>query len=270
MQPVVPTKSIVFVDNAEEYWELDGIKDMSVHADRVDFIHVKTAIHPNSVRDERKYIESLAKMGNIYAKLLLKNNTPLGGDYSREGGLSKSIADALVAWSSVPSDTPKYALFDWDGTISAVEGFYLEPFYRKISGGTKKRKMSRGRTRKSVNNVAAIIDSQRYTNHLSYSLAVPPKKFLDDFFVYLMRPERIEFLRSMFSILLRNGVKVHIFTQNPYASKTNPYRKMFIEAMRRLFRVPVGSLEAMLHSTMDYTKPGENYIKSNIFRGIGL
>jgi hypothetical protein len=85
-----------------------------------------------------------------------------------------------------------------------------------------------------------------------------------------MRPERIVFLQKMFRTLIRNGVKIHIFTQNPHASTTNPYRKIFIEMMRRLFRKPVSTLDRMLHSTMDYTNPGENYVKRNVFRGIGL
>jgi len=282
-------KPIVFVDNANIHWN----GDMDVYKQFVHYIEV-----PNSTRDaEPKYTNHLAKSGNQYAINLLKSDSR---NFVNKG-IDQKIANRLKKWSSIPSQNQKYALFDWDGTISATEGFSLDlqpikftsymmdfllPSYR---GGTNRRSRRHHRrpqtTRKyfavkktredkdedededKENTLQEMVKSEKYKETLTYPLVIPPKEFLDDMFVYMMRPERVEMLRDLFDTLSSNGVKIHIFTHNPYASTANPYRQIFIEMLLRLLNQRE-DVNQMLHSTIDYTKPGEPYLKRNMFAGI--
>ena len=316
-------KSIVFVDNAKEFWR----GDMDFYANNIDYIRV-----PNTSRNiESKYTKDLAKSGNRYAEILLKTSMP---NFINKG-IDQKIANRLKKWSVIPSKNDKYALFDWDGTISAAEGFSLEVFdailpkytplkiLSKIEftspmmdfllpvirkGGTKTK--YRNPRRKTVKNIAAIkynstlkemIETPEYQESLNQHIVIPSKEFLDDMFVYLMRPDRVEMLRDLFQTLLENGVHIHIFTHNPYASTANPYRQVFIEMMWRLFNqnsenqysktykdrhgtlvkivesssqqvsiISRDELDSMLHSTVDYTNADEPFLKHNMLRGIGL
>jgi hypothetical protein len=297
-------KNIVFIDNAEEFW----IGDMDLYSKSTAYIYV-----PNTSRDkEPKYTKDLAKSGNRYATALLKTTMP---NFLNKG-FDQKIANRLKKWSENNTNAEKYALFDWDGTISATEGFSLEVF--NSAKRIPKRKTYKSRktpktTGKSIRNLAAIkynttlkemIETPEYSNTLNNRNLVQnakSEKFLDDMFVYLMRPDRVEMLRDLFRTLLKNGVHIHIFTHNPYASTTNSYRQIFIEMMWRLFNedsenqysktykdrhgtlvkivesssqqvtiISREELNNMLHSTMDYTKPNELFMKRNMMRGIGL
>jgi len=349
-------KNVVFIDNDINNWT----NDMDFYDKTVDYIRVPNTGTPKSTSSsntgtpkstsssntEPRYTNSLAKKGNRYATEIRK--------YSSRNfvnrGIDNKIANRLKKWSSIQTNKQKYALFDWDGTISVTEGFSIEaikisrpmPFIlstsslRKLSSATltessnssrfaerskgvlrtspmmdfllptfrggktkthnKKRKTRKMFAAKYQNpTLQEIVESQEYqTVHkqpLIFSLrrpngsspenpltptasrpelfVLPSKEFLNDMFVYLMRPDRVEMLRDLFRTLLENGVQVHIFTHNPYASTTNPYRKIFIEMMSRLFDSRE-NLDCMLHSTIDYTKPGEPSLKSNILRGLDL
>lgn len=305
-------KHILFIDNASKHWN----GDMDLYDKIVDYIRV-----PNTTRNtEPMYTKSLAKKGNQYANALL-------GTVSRNfvnKGINKRIANRLKLWSSIPTNSKKYALFDWDGTISASEGFSLEalskpmkftspmmdfllPTYRegktmnhyKKSKKRKTRKIFSGKDRNRT--LQEMIKSEEYQTAWKRPLNIQSKEFLDDMFVYLMRPERVEMLRDLFQTLLSNGVQVHVFTHNPYASTSNPYRKIFIEMMWRLFNqdskneysgeykdrsgnlvhihessshyvslVSREEIDGMLHSTIDYTENGEPTLKRNMLRGLDL
>ena len=174
--------------------------------------------------------------------------------------------DAGVSPNSAPSGSEaqeeetrrsleKYALFDWDRTISCIEGVVGRAFEFEEAG---------------------------------------TKEFLDDAFLYLMREDRIPMLKDLFRHLRGQGVHIHILTNNPGASIDSPYRAVFIEMMSRLFneddeqaeerdyvekgvRIHIFSssiskvslisreeLESMLHSTVDYTMAGQPLHKSNM------
>jgi len=283
-------KNIVFIDNVKDFW----YGDMDFYSKSIDYVPVS-----NSSRNiEQKYTNDLAKIGNQYAVRLLD----FGSSNFINKGLDQKIANKLKKWSE-SSNTNKFALFDWDGTISASEGFSIEVFRPKVEftnpmmdflrpsfftssyvgspsyvgGGsnkskkkTQKRKRRTLRRRQQKNDpLQTMIESPEYINALSQPLIIPPKEFLDDMFVYIMKPERVDMLRDLFRTLRDNGVKIHILTHNPYASTANPYRKIFIEMMWRLFNWNTSSshreeLDQMLHSTVDYTDPGEPFLKRNI------
>jgi len=324
-------KNIIFIDNAEEFW----INDMNIYANAIDYIRVPNA----SSNTEKTYTNNLAKNGNQYAKCILNNGS---GTYVNKG-IHTDIANSIKKWSEHETDLPKYALFDWDGTIAVTEGFSVNAFIYEnerelrqfapisrntVVGGklpilskTRKTKKSTKRLRRfpgepfnykvrsslrscrkrhiNYNNaLQQIIDSPEYNKYLEYPLQIPSKEFLDDTFVYVMKSERIAMLRDLFRTLLQNNVKIHILTHNPYASVTNPFRPIFIELMWRLFNEDYNEeyessitrngtttfiyqssshkisllsrdeLDKMLHSTMDYTDPGEPFIKRNIVRGL--
>lgn len=294
-------KNIVFIDNMSENWETGSIEDMSSYSDLMDYIPVS-----NKYIREDKYTKGLAKKGNLYAHTLLKT----GDSNTINCGITRRIANALKKWSSLSTDYPKYALFDWDGTISCSEGFSIKSIQEGSQWVTRilcalanhpnscgilsasgspcpASRKRRGCRRKNT---------RRNRNPL---LAMPSKEFLDDMFVYMINPERINMMRDLFRTLLLHGVHIHILTHNMYASIQNPYRIIFIEMLWRLFNenshqehteqykdktgefvqvysssssvVSVLSREdinAMLHSSVDYTNLGEIPLKRNIFRNI--
>jgi hypothetical protein len=274
-------KNIVFIDNMSENWGTGSIEDMSSYSDLMDYIPVSN----KDIREDR-YTKDLAKNGNLYAQTLLKT----GDSNTISCGITKRIANALKKWSASSTDYPKYALFDWDGTISCTEGFSIKSI-NESSQGMGIVPMSRKRSGRR----------KRTIKNRTPPLVIPSKEFLDDMFAYIVNPTRINMLRDLFRTLLSNGVHIHILTHNMYASIQNPYRIIFIEMLSRLFNenshqehteqykdktgafvqvysssssvVSVLSREdinAMLHSTVDYTKPGETMLKRNIFRNIRM
>ena len=313
-------KNIVFIDNTNENW----VGDMNIHAKTVDYIRV-----PNTSQNhEPTYTKDLAKTGNQYAIRIRKSGT---SNFVNKG-FDHKIANQLKKWSRIPTHSLKYALFDWDGTISATEGFSLDVFdtipndlltpsactpkikftspmmdflLPNMRGGTKSVRKKSRKTKKHHHRqnmtLQEMLDSQEYQHDSMRPLVMPSKEFLDDMFVYLMRPERVKMLRDLFRTLLSNGVRVHIFTHNPYASTANSYRQIFIEIMWRMFNensenqysreykdrkgnlvkivessshlvslISREELDSMLHSTMDYTNEGEPFLKRNMMRGIGI
>ena len=265
-------KHIVFVDNLSKHWN----GDMDTYAKKIDYIRVPNTSH----NTEPKYTKRLAKKGNQYATALLRT----GSRNFVNKGIDQTIAGRLKKWSFIQTPEQKYAIFDWDGTISSSEGFSLDalsppmqftspmmdfllPTYRggKTANLPKKYRI-RQKTRKYRDKpLHEMVGSPEYQNILTQHITIPSKEFLDDMFVYMMRPDRVEMLRGLFHTLLSNNVQVHVFTQNPYASTANPYRKIFIEMMSRLFNSR--DLDSMLHSTIDYTNPEEPALKRNMLRG---
>jgi hypothetical protein len=267
-------KNVVFVDNVTDFW----YGDMNIYAKTIDYIPVS-----NTYRNvEPKYTNDLAKKGNQYAVRLL--NVESRNFINK--GIDQKVANKLIKWSEA-SNGSKIALFDWDGTISASEGFSIEAFRPKVEfmsqmmnflrpsllkvlrGGNKTKK----RRPQPKDPLQIMVESVEYIKTLSQPLAIPSKEFLDDMFVYIMKPERVDMLRDLFRTLRENGVKIHVLTHNPYASTANPCRKIFIEMMRRIFNCSSyqrGDLDQMLHSTVDYTDPGERFLKRNIVKRLSI
>ena len=343
-----PRKNIVFIDNAKEFWK----NDMDMYSKSVDYIQVSNA----DANREKSYTDDLAKSGNQYALNVLQTDERKRLDR----GVDNKIANALKSWSTCKSDKQKYALFDWDGTVTAVEGMSIDSItlaanqprdafnndgrklsgetssmlfdrqipersmsvgiaqihlvggaktssktkkrgYRVVGSGIKKGKRKK-QTAKNYNDyVRNVITSSKYEQSIERPLNLPSKEFLDDMFIYIMKPSRTQMMRDLFRTLLQNGVQIHILTQNPYASVTNPFRKIFIEMIWRLFN-EISSNESseqykqkdgrsvsiykssshiemtlsreeinkMLHSTMDYTTQKESYLKRNVMRRLRI
>jgi len=299
------TKDIVFIDNSDHNWR----GDMDKYANLIDYISIANT----SRNTESKYTNDLAKSGNQYAASILET----GSTGLINNGLDKRVANKLKCWSNAKSSATKYALFDWDGTIVAAEGFSLDVFtpyqlgnniktiVKRRGGNTTKQSRSAAHTssdrkrrtqkyvpkNKNEYSLQEMVDSSEFQETLTKPLYLPPKEFLDDMFAYLMRPNRVKMVRNLFQTLLKNGVKIHILTHNPYASTRTPYRKVFIEIFWRVLHQPRSSgtldksfeyssymeslisktdIDAMLHSTVDYTQTGAQFRKRNIIESIGL
>jgi phosphoglycolate phosphatase-like HAD superfamily hydrolase len=259
---------------------------MDMYSNLVHYIRVPNTGTPKST--SARYTKTLAKTGNQYASALFKTSS---ANFMNKG-LNRKIANQLKTWSE--TQETKYALFDFDGTIIASEGFSLDAIQGPIMqftspmmdfllptfyarGGTRNRKRRKPqKTRKYRPPILEeMVESQHYQNTLTQPLHLPSKEFLDDMFAYLIRPDRVEMIRDLFGTLLSNGVHIHIFTQNPYASTANPYRKIFVEMLWRVvvhlgFAISKEDIDGMLHSTIDYTNPGEPALKRNIFRVVVL
>ena len=243
------SKNIVFVDNNQKLWK----DDMSRFSDSMHYLRIKSDNVNAESGEESTYTMKMAMEGNRYASAIMAVIGPNMKSYSPNDGIDADVAKKLKTWASKVKGE-KYALIDWDRTISCIEGIVPQAFQM---GGSD-------------------------------------KEFLDDAFVYLMRRDRIPHLKSLFRYLKASGVNIHILTHNPYASVDSPYRPIFIEMMWRLFndedaqqkeynyvengvRVHVfqessralftvgrEELEGMLHSTVDYTLPGKVLHKSNM------
>lgn len=240
-------KPIVFIDNDDANWKSDMVR----FKDSIDYIHIPSDMVRSP--EESNYTESLAKKGNRYAATIIDIMGPNAKSYPPGDGINESVAKNLKTWASRQGE--KYALFDWDRTISCVEGIVGRAFEFEEAG---------------------------------------TKEFLDETFVYLMREDRIPMLKDLFRHLKGQGVHIHILTNNPGASIDSPYRHVFIEMMSRLFNeadehveerdyvekgvrihiftssvskvslISREELESMLHSTVDYTMAGQPLHKSNM------
>ena len=244
-RPTAIKKRVVFVDNSPDFWK----DDMSRFKESMDYIWIKSDMERSP--DESNYTKQMAFKGNRYAAAIIAATGSNMISYPPNDGIDDAVAKKLLSWANTIKGD-KYALLDWDRTISCIEGI-----------------------------VPSAIPSRN-------------KEFLDDVFEYLIRKDRIPMLKSLFRELKDKGVHIHILTNNQAASVDSPYRSVFIEMMSRLFndddekteereymengvyvRVLSSSiskvslisreeLDAMLHSTVDYTLPGKPLQKSNM------
>jgi hypothetical protein len=234
----------------------------------VDYVYVPCNNADENSDKEWLYAKSLAKQGNLYAKAVSKHKFRT---FPPNHGINQTIAERLNKWAKTNSSTdrPLTALFDWDRTISCVEGISTEAFAGHIGQFTSP--MMNG--------------SAGWTTY-------PSKEFLDDMFVYLMRASRIPMIKDLFRELRTRGVDIRIVTNNPAASRQSPFRRIFLEMLARLYNddkyekkeyeferngstihvyeeysaknqvISAAELDAMLHSTIDYIHPSESFNKS--------
>ena len=262
-------KSVIFVDNNYAFWDDDMVRLSSA----VDYIHIPSNMANTKSDKEWRYAKNLAKQGNLYAIEVAKHKFR---NYPLNHGIDIPTAERILKWSAVAATAAAQtagpqpvALFDWDRTISCVEGIIPAAF--------------NGHLGQFMNPMMGF--EVGWTTY-------PSKEFLDDMFAYLMRASRIPILKSLFRGLRARGVAVHILTNNPDASQQSLFRRIFLEMLSRLFnddehqqkeyeyerngatvhiyeefsamRQTVSSeeLDAMLHSTIDYIREGEPLNKS--------
>ena len=228
---------------------------MSRFSEFMDYVCIKSDTKNEDSPEESDYAKRLAGEGNRYAAAIIAEGGSEMRTFPPNEGIDAAVAKRLKSWAKnrrIKGD--KYALIDWDRTISCVEGFVPDAIQPES------------------------ID----------------KEFLDDVFTYLIRRDRIDLLRSLFRELKESGVNIHILTNNPGASVDSPYRGLFLEMISRLFNeddsreeeydleengahihivqsssklvsmVDKTEQNSMLHATVDYTLPGELLQKSTM------
>jgi hypothetical protein len=120
-------------------------------------------------------------------------------------GFDKEDAYNLLKWACKPSIQNKIAIFDWDGTLSVIEGIII-PNNSKETENWKT---------KGINNRDIAI-------------------------YYAGTKERLLWLREMFTILHKKEVRIYILTNNPVAAtnwRAYPNLKLGSETRYNFFKV---------------------------------
>lgn len=136
-------KNIRFYDNEEKNWTAD----MSVFADYIDWFHVDETTANDAITNTKgknheknqEYIDHHLARGNTYAAFVNNMDSKdkkkiLDKEYPNNG-IDDNLAE-LNAWigqQSASARHPKVLLFDWDRTITVVEGMQ----FSGLSGDVK-------------------------------------------------------------------------------------------------------------------------------------
>jgi hypothetical protein len=172
--------AIRFYDNFDKMIKQFQKSKIYVEAILVSNKPNKEVMHGNP--NAALYTKEFLKMypDNKFAQFLLSiNNKELGTNI----GFSRDDAKNLAKWVLDPKIKTKIVIFDWDGTISAVEGLILPPTKDKTLEMFKK-----GITYKEI----ALY--------------------------YAGTKERLNGFQNMFNFLHEKGVEVFILTNNPVAA----------------------------------------------------
>ena len=244
-------KQILFFDNEHDNWEKtkktgEIEKDMALHKEQVSFIPVNdttpnnlvSSINVSELTNNKEiknaynmaYLQHFLALGNTYATFIenviefnktqpIKNLDPyLDKDYVNNGITQEQI-DELNIWLSTYPD--KVAIFfDWDRTITCVEGMVINKGIEMNALLT------------SLNN-----GSVTYDNLL----------------IFLMGgTERLQMIKDMFKNIKSSGTNFFILTHNPYASIRTDTRKIYINLLMMLTGYSKNEVENLLYSSIDY------------------
>lgn len=133
-----------------------------------------------SIRD---FIDSEKEKGNIYLNRIIELGIK-GDRYDAVSGINDTHNSIINEWLKNTEDSRNRAvLFDWDRTITKVEGFY---------------------------NLSAVAPLEyREAHNLDY------KKLLEDTLIYLCwGNERLEMVRNLMRTLHHNNIHIFILTNN--------------------------------------------------------
>jgi hypothetical protein len=207
---------IRFYDNEKKNWD----NDMKIHSDEVEYFDVDEETPYKRLNPEKSYKSDKAKKYDLnkqYINLFLdENNTYamfldsalthleknksdktmdkiIGKDYPTNG--IDDLRDELMKWTET-NTTNKVVLFDWDRTITTVEGLFTEQLNEKI-----------------LNNEIKI----------------------HDIAVYIMGgEERLKMYKEMFDHFSKHKMAFFILTHNPNASKRSPLRQLYIDIIHEV------------------------------------
>lgn len=224
-------KPILFFDNEHNNWQKTKTtgeieKDMALHEEQVSFIPVNNTTPNNLVSStipnnnnaiNQAYLDYFLERGNSYANFINtnpdKNKQYLDKPYVNNGITIEQIVE-LNEWLTNHSGMERSALFfDWDRTITCVEGMVTTGLPENIESGT-----------------------------VTY----------DDLLVFLMGGEdRLQMIKDMFQNIMEHNIKFFILTFNLYASNKNRItRDIYIELLKMLIGLP--NVDSLLYSAPDY------------------
>lgn len=176
---------VIFFDNDEQ-----NVKDMSI-IPNCKSVYVDDHVKLNEPSSGTEYMKNLVTPDNIYAE----NNT-------NESYISNGITDEIILTQLIPWITEtqgiqnRFAVFDWDRTISVVEGLAIPTDFEGID----------------------------------------ENKFIADMTTYVLGGEpRKQMLKSMFQNIIASGTQVVILTNNPAALPNTPQRDTFLKMIKIIF-----------------------------------
>jgi hypothetical protein len=239
-------KPIVFIDNDNANWKSDMVR----FKDSMDYIHIPSDMVRSP--EESNYTKSLAKKGNRYAATVIDIMGPNAKSYPPNQGINESVAKNLKTWAS-SRQGEKYALFDWDRTISCVEGIVVSAF----ENSTEKEFLDdafvylmREDRIPMLKDLFRHLKAQGVHIHI---LTNNPGASVDSPYRHVF----IEMMSRLFNEddeqaeerdYVEKGVRIHIFTSS----------------VSKVSLISREELESMLHSTEDYTMAGQPLHKSNM------
>ena len=198
------TYAIRFYDN--QPYILDQFKRSKKY---IESIPVSTERNKDvllGTKEAKNYTREFLKLhpDNTYARYLNNmNNTEIDSCV----GFSLEDAKCLSQWADRPEIHKKVAIFDWDGTLSVVEGLIV-PTVKEYADFT--------------------------SGKISYE---------DAGVYYCGSKQRLDVLKKLFHKLRKDGVEIYILTNNPIALKTKnsmglsmePHsRKHFHQILKRI------------------------------------
>lgn len=181
---------IIFFDN-----DTQNVIDMEENVSKCTSIHVDDETPYLGYADGEAYMNSYLIIDpetqdydpdayNFYADLTYNTLKP-GEEELICNGITQDIYDRfLIPWITENKDNDKIAVFDWDRTISIVEGLMI-PSNFPFNG----------------------IDEQNFAREMATYV--------------LGKKDRMDFLTNMFKMLHDNDVKICILTNNSAAKITN-------------------------------------------------
>jgi hypothetical protein len=240
-------KRVVFVDNTPEFWK----NDMSRFSHSMDYIRIKSDTKNNKSPQESNYVKKMASEGNRYAASVISTTGSNALSYPPNNGIDEAVSKKLRLWAKKVKGE-KYALFDWDRTISCVEGivpsavsyddkeFFDDTFEYLIRKDRIPMLKTLFRELKDAgvhihiltHNSAASVDSP----YREVFLEMMSRLFNDD----EEQTEEYDYTED--------GAQIHVFK----------------ESVSKISLIGREELDSMLHSTIDYTLPGKPLHKSNM------
>ena len=218
-------KPILFFDNEENNWinSKNGKQDMAIHSEQVSFIQIDNTTPNNLITatasdSNQAYLQHFLDNNNTYANFINtnpnKNKQYLDKDHVNNGIIREQVAE-LDSWLTNHSGMEMSAIFfDWDRTITCVEGMVTEGLLEALEAGT-----------------------------VTY----------DGLLVFLMGgEERLQMIKDMFQNIIRHNIKFFILTHNPYASINKPTRSIYIKLLEMLTLLTESDINSLLFSSIDY------------------
>ena len=174
-----------------------------------------------------QYLEYQKGIGNLYAQMFKEEK-------HISNGITIHHAIQIYNWIQINiKRAPRFVVFDWDRTLSVVEGLFIPSLDYLIN--------------------TIGIDENTFVKHISH---------------YILGGEwRMGMLQDMYQNIISSKTQVVILTNNPSALPERPERPIFLKIIQTIFP---GFNDANLLCASGYTNKSskfDEYLKSLHFKG---
>lgn len=216
---------VIFFDN-----EMRNCQDMSRNVKNCASVYVDDKSKPDEYSSGKDYMEKQATDGNIYAQMTMRELGP-------ELHVCKGITDEIISTKLTPwierthGAENRFAVFDWDRTISVVEGLAIP-------------------------------------SRFPYK-GIDEDKFIADMTKYVLGGDaRIQMLIHMFQNILEKDIEVVVLTNNPSAMPNARQRNTFLKMIKIIIpQFNDANLLCSYRSPSKSTKFNEYLTSLNLLRG---